>query len=163
MPDMLVNLYDLPFTTQDMERLEEQLQRQGISILRALSPNREAILAFIREEFGDGWAGEASVALGKCPTSLYIAAQQVRVVGFACFDATAKDFFGPIGVTESLRGHQIGTALLCRCLNAMRQEGYGYAIIGGAGVPDFYQREANAAPIVGASIPTSVYSQMLGC
>lgn len=162
MPDMLVNLYDLPYSEQDMLLLEEQLRHQGIAIQRALPPDREPILDFIRDQFGDGWAGEAAVALSKCPTTLYIAVQKAVVVGFACFDATAKGFFGPTGVAEALRGHRVGTALLRRCLSAMRQDGYGYAMIGGAGVPAFYEKAARAVPVPGWSIQNSIYSQMLG-
>ena len=73
------------------------------------------------------------------------------VLGFACYDATAKDFFGPTGVMESQRGKGIGAALLIACMQAMAAEGYAYAVIGGAGPVAFYEK------VVGATvIPDSV-------
>lgn len=41
-----------------------------------------------------------------------------------------KVFWGPIGVLQESRGEDIGQALLIRTLTAMREYGYGYAIIG---------------------------------
>ncbi len=55
-----------------------------------------------------------------------------------------KGFFGPTGVDESARGKGIGHALLLKTLLDMRDQGYGYAIIGGAGPVDFYQRSVGA-------------------
>lgn len=51
-------------------------------------------------------------------------------MGFACFEATAKNFFGPMAVSEAERGKGIGKALLLKSLSSMKEMGYGYAIIG---------------------------------
>ena len=48
---------------------------------------------------------------------------------------------------ESLRGRGIGKGLLLASLEAMRQEGYGYAVIGGVGPKDFYAKVAGAVEI----------------
>ena len=61
--------------------------------------------------------------------------------------ATAPDFFGPTRVLDSEQGHGVGTALLLRCLTAMREYGYGYAIIGSVGPVEFYQKTCNATVI----------------
>ena len=53
------------------------------------------------------------------------------MLGFACYDTTHKNFFGPTGVDAAKRGQGIGTALLLATLHAMREAGYMYAIIGG--------------------------------
>ena len=66
---------------------------------------------------------------------------------FACYDATARGFFGPTGVAESHRGKNIGLALLYHTLAAMRAKGYAYAVIGGAGPAEFYAKAVGAVAI----------------
>ena len=74
--------------------------------------------------------------------------QDKQVLGFACYDTTAMNFFGPTGVREDRRGQGIGRALLLRCLYAMREEGFAYAIIGWVGdALPFYQRTVGATII----------------
>lgn len=70
-----------------------------------------------------------------------------------------KGFFGPTGVDMSARGKGIGQALLLRTLLDMRDQGYGYAVIGGAGPTEFYQRSVGAIPIEGSS--PGIYRGML--
>lgn len=151
MPDMLVKLYDLDFSklAQGARRLQEE---HGIRILRVMAPNAHKVLDFIQTHFGEGWASEATAALYRSPVSCYAAVDaDKQVLGFACYDATAKDFFGPTGVMESQRGKGIGAALLIACMQAMAAEGYAYAVIGGAGPVAFYEK------VVGATvIPDSV-------
>ena len=67
-----------------------------------------------------------------------------KPVGFACYDATMRDFFGPTAVSEEFRCCGIGAALLLKCLWAMREEGYAYAIIGGVGPAKFYEKVCGA-------------------
>lgn len=70
-----------------------------------------------------------------------------KLVGFACYDATCKGFFGPTGVDDVCRGKGVGTALLLACLHDMRAQGYGYAVIGGAGPVAFYEKTVGAIEI----------------
>ena len=44
-------------------------------------------------------------------------------------------------------GTRVGTALLLRCLTAMREHGYGYAIIGSVGPVAFYEKNCHATVI----------------
>ena len=81
------------------------------------------------------------------------------MIGFACHEATCKCFFGPTGVDESFRGMGIGTHLLFACLQDMKNAGYAYAIIGGAGPVEFYEKAVGAIVIEG-SVP-GVYKDML--
>jgi predicted N-acetyltransferase YhbS len=53
-------------------------------------------------------------------------------------------------VDPSLRGHGIGKILLIECLEAMRAQGYAYAIIGGVGPAAFYSKAVGAALIPGS-------------
>ena len=62
------------------------------------------------------------------------------LIGFACYEATCRNFFGPELVhPEQRRGRGIGKALLLAALHAMRAEGYAYGIIGWASSIDFYR------------------------
>ena len=154
--DMLVKLYNLPDSTEIYKKVAEQ----GVTIHRAMAIDRDKILNFVAENFYPAWVNETTLALSSQPTTCYIAVKEGKVVGFACYDATAKDFFGPTGVTESLRGKGIGTALLYRTLEAMREDGYGYAIIGWVSEAlEFYQKTCNAA-IIPDSFP-GVYAHMV--
>jgi predicted N-acetyltransferase YhbS len=129
--DMLVKLYDLPKSCAVFERLGEQ----GIHIRRALAAEKHKIAAWVRENFADGWASETEIAFSRQPISCFIAVSEGRVVGFACHDATFRNFFGPTGVKLEVRKNGIGTGLLFACLEDMRQQDYGCAIVGGRG-PD---------------------------
>jgi GNAT superfamily N-acetyltransferase len=82
-----------------------------------------------------------------------------QMLGFGCYEATCKDFFGPTGVLESTRGRGIGKALLIACLHALREMGYGYAVIGGAGPTQFYEKTVGAV-IIPDSTP-GVYRGLL--
>jgi predicted N-acetyltransferase YhbS len=79
-----------------------------------------------------------------------IALEGHALLGFAAWDVTALGFFGPTGVDEGARGKGVGAALLLSVLRAMRGAGYGYAIIGAAGAPDFFTKVAGAVPIAGS-------------
>ncbi len=89
----------------------------------------------------------------------WIATRNDHLIGFACADATAKGFFGPTGVAEAERGKGTGEALLMATLRGMREAGYAYAIIGGAGPVDFYRKRLDAIEIPG-SVP-GIYRGML--
>ena len=65
-------------------------------------------------------------------------------MGFACHDATFRNFFGPTGVKLEVRKNGIGTGLPFACLEDMRQQGYGYAIVGGVGPTAFYSKAVGA-------------------
>lgn len=153
MPDMLVKLYALPPLEPEIAAQEQQ----GITIRRPIAPEKHVVLDWVKNHFGMAWVSETDVSFGHLPVSCYIAIQNEAVIGFACYDATRKGFFGPTGVSESLRGKGTGRALLLACLHAMYVEGYGYAIIGAAGPTDFYAK-AVGATIIDGSIP-GVYKE----
>ncbi|HAL73643.1 MAG TPA: GNAT family N-acetyltransferase [Clostridiales bacterium] len=154
MPDMLVKLYDLPAAFP-----EEVFEKQNIVIRRALAPDLVPVTRWIEKTFGAGWAGECTVAFARQPISCFIAIRDGEVIGFACHEATCRGFFGPTGVDPSCRGLGIGRRLLLECLQDMKNNGYAYAIIGGAGPVEFYEKSVGATAIAG-SIP-GIYRDML--
>jgi GNAT superfamily N-acetyltransferase len=155
MVDLLVRLYDLPAAPERAGSVEEPFK-----IRRALPLEKHFIVDWLRAQadLPPQWASECDVAMSRLPPSCFVAVQPheatgrgydaapERLLGFACYDATAKGYFGPEGVRGDCRRKGIGAALLLACLRAMREEGYGYAIIGWASHIEFYRR------VVGATI-----------
>lgn len=149
---MLVNLMQLP----DVPKL-----REGILIKRALIVDKNRILDFVNQFF-EGWDCEVEKALMSNPGGCFIAVRERELVGFACYDSTAPDFFGPTGVREDMRGKGVGKALLIRTLHAMREAGYVYAVIGAVNdAAEFYEKTVGARFIEGGEVKNSVYSQMI--
>ncbi len=161
MPDMLVKLYELP----ELAPVLKDMENKKITIRRTMAPEKYAVGLWVQEHFSNYWKSECEIAMTRQPSSCLIATIEddnngkSRMLGFACYDSTLKGFFGPTGVAEETRGMGVGKALLIASLHAMREEGYGYAVIGGAGPVDFYAKFVGAEIIEG-SIP-GVYQGML--
>lgn len=154
--DMLVKLYEL----QSDHALGRRMREQGVTIRRLLAPELTFLTDWIAPRFGYGWVGEATVAAMRSPPTCFIAVKDdEELVGFACHEATMKGFFGPTGVDAAMRGKGIGHALLLATLLDMKNAGYGYGVIGGAGPMDFYKKSVGAIPIEG-SVP-GIYKGML--
>lgn len=155
MTDMLVKLYDLPTIDAEIAALAQQ----GIRIAQPMPVDRARVLEFVDVHFSTtcaGWVDECDAALLRHPVTCFIAAESrdlpsgetaERIVGFACYDGSAKGYFGPFGVDEALRRRGIGRALLVRTLEAMAHAGYGYAIVGWASSLGYYERAVGAIPI----------------
>jgi predicted N-acetyltransferase YhbS len=60
---------------------------------------------------------------------------------------------------ESERGKGIGKVLLIKSLQSLREMGYTYAIIGGVGPAEFYEKAVGAKTIDGSEV--SVYENLL--
>ncbi|MDX1708078.1 MAG: GNAT family N-acetyltransferase [Desulfobacterales bacterium] len=143
MVDMLVKLYDIK--TQGAFLSEHE--GHGIELRKPIGPEKHAIIAWVFDHFGDGWASEVDVALSNQPPTCWVAVRDNQIIGFACYDATALGFFGPIGVAQSHRDKGIGTALMKACLQEMKNKGYGYAVIGGVEDTEFYKHTVGALEI----------------
>ncbi len=156
MPDMLVRLYDLPSSSPLLEKLEEQ----GITIQRAMAPDKVRVLSWIGEHSSISAQGEADVCFARHPISLFLAVKERQILGYSCYHATALDFFGPTRVIDAMQGKGIGKALLLRSLEAMADEGYAYAIIGGVGPAAFYEKCVGATLIEGST--PGIYKDFLG-
>jgi len=147
MSDMLVKLYDLP----DEWGFLAQQESLGITIRKPIGTEKHTIIDWVRDQFAGAWASETDVAISNKPGTCFVAVKDNEVIGFACYDATALGFFGPIGVAESFRGKGTGKALLLACLLDMKLKGYGYAIIGQTDIFEFYADAVGAVEIAGSS------------
>src|SRR5207245_3510383 len=155
MPDLLVNLLKLP----QIDSLIDQQTAAGVNIRRAQPFEITPVRNFIEQNFSVAWADEISVGFANQPVSVVIATREAKVIGFAGYECTRRNFFGPTGVIESERGHRIGKALLISALWGLRELGYVYGVIGGAGPVEFY-REAVDAIVIPDSEP-GIYRDLL--
>jgi predicted N-acetyltransferase YhbS len=150
MPDLLVNLLKLPAPeSASREFLVRRAQPFEISIVRR----------FVGENFSANWADEISVGFARQPISVFVATQERELIGFAAYECTRRGFFGPMGVVDSARNNGVGKALLLTALNALKELGYVYAIIGAAGPVRFYQKTVGAI-IIPDSEP-GIYTDLL--
>jgi GNAT superfamily N-acetyltransferase len=154
MPDMLVKLYELPPASPKVE----QLRANGVTCRRAESYERAPVLRFVREHFPT-WCDELLAGFASVPPNVFVAIEGGNILGFACYNATRPNFFGPTGVDEPERGRGIGEALLLQSLEALAAEGYAYAIIGGVGPAEFYAKAVGATIIEGSE--PGIYGTML--
>jgi ribosomal protein S18 acetylase RimI-like enzyme len=144
---MLIKLYDLP-----TGRVAGAARARAAHVVRKpIGTEVDAVVAWVGEHFGARWASEARVALTNRPVSLFVAVQKSEPIGFACYDATARGYVGPIGVLPQARGTGIGGALLRAALKDMRAAGYGYAVAGAVGASEFFRSVAGAVEIPGSS------------
>jgi GNAT superfamily N-acetyltransferase len=129
------------------------------TVRKPIGPEHAFLLDWAARNFGAGWSSEVQAALSNRPITLFIAQQGNDLQGFCCYDATARGFVGPIGVLDSARGKGIGAALLLACLHDMRTMGYGYAIAGHVGAPEFFRKVAGATEIPDST--PGLYANML--
>jgi GNAT superfamily N-acetyltransferase len=146
MADMLVKLYDLP----ELETALRQLVEQGVTIRRALTVEKAQTLGWMQAHY-PRWVAETEAAFCRLPVSCFVALRGGSLLGFACYDATCRNFFGPTAVLAHERGRGLGRALLLAALHAQRQQGYAYSIIGGVGPAEFYAKTVGAVPIAGST------------
>jgi ribosomal protein S18 acetylase RimI-like enzyme len=153
--DMLIKLYE----PADKRTVPDDRCHPEIVIRKPAGPEHTIIERWVEEQFTVVWLSETRAALANRPITLFIAQRATALLGFACYDATARGFIGPIGVAESARNQGIGTALLLACLQDMRSAGYGYAIAGHVGAPEFFRRVAGAIEIPDST--PGIYAGML--
>jgi predicted N-acetyltransferase YhbS len=147
MADMLVKLYTLQVDWQAITTL----QHQGITIRKPLGSEKSLITQWVQAHFSSGWASEVEIAIAQRPTSCLIAVTEGKLLGFACYDAAALGFFGPMGIAPTYQGQGIGKSLLQLTLFDMQLKGYGYAIIGFVGPAEFYSKAVGAVEIPDSS------------
>jgi GNAT superfamily N-acetyltransferase len=147
MPDMLVNLLKLPPAEPGLEAL----RRLGVTVRRAQPWELGPVRGWVARHFRPAWADEISAGFARQPVTIFVALRGGRLVGFAAYECTRRDFFGPTGVVEEARNCGVGRALLLAALWGLREMGYAYAIIGGVGPAEFYAKTVGATVIADSS------------
>lgn len=152
---MLVRLYELPDTRNIYSRVEEQ----DIILRRPRAYERHIVASWVEQNFSPKWVSETKIAFSRQPITCFIATRDKEILGFACYETTAKGFYGPTGVSEVARGTGIGKALLFKCLEGMKELGYVYGMIGGVGPREFYEKACGAVEIPGSD--PGIYTDIL--
>lgn len=155
MTDMLIRLYALP----DAAPARAAAAEQGITIRFCNPFERHIVADWIGRTFSARWVDEFKVAMGHQPLGCFIATRERKVIGFVCYDTTARGFIGPMGVDPGVRGGGVGKALLLTALEQMRSLGYAYAVVGGVGPKEFYAKCAGATEIEGSD--PGIYADIL--
>ena len=140
---MLVNLLKLP----PLEAGLAGARAAGVEVRRARPFESGLVREFVERHFARAWADEISVGYVNKPCSVFVAARDRSLVGFAAYECTARGFFGPTGVAEGERGRGVGRALLLASLWGLREMGYVYGVVGGVGPAEFYARAVGATLI----------------
>ena len=142
---MIVRLNGLPA----LAPIHQGLAEKGVCIRPAMVPEAPMVLAWVDAHFA-AWRPEVEASFPRQPVRCHIAVQDGSLLGFACYDVTARNLFGPTGVEEGARGMGIGFALLLSVLYAQKAQGYAYSVIGGVGPAEFYERSVGAVSIPGS-------------
>ena len=147
MNDMLVRLYEIP----DLRGYTKKMEKTGVRVRRPNVWEKPLLLDWVKEHFSLSWALECETAFAARPPSCFVAVKDGALLGFACYDCTRLNFFGPTGVAAHATGKGVGTMLLLSCLHTMKDTGYAYAIIGDVGPAKFYAKTVGAMAIEGSS------------
>lgn len=147
MIDMLVKLYEVHSACE----LVDKLAGQGVTVRRARSYELHTVADWVGSQFSPKWVSETKVAFSRQPVACIIATHEKKVIGFCCYDVTARGFVGPMGVCPTWRGSGVGKAVLLLALQELAHLGYVYAIIGGVGPQEFYAKTVGAVPIDGSN------------
>ncbi|HEY2792737.1 MAG TPA: GNAT family N-acetyltransferase [Micromonosporaceae bacterium] len=138
--NMTVELAAAPLSTAADE---ERLAATGITVRRLQAAELDAIDGWVRA-FGGTWHIELALAAAADPSRVHVALRGEQYVGFACHGVNRRGWFGPMGTDTSERGSGIGTVLLRRCLDDMREAGLTVADIGWVGPYQFYWHSVGA-------------------
>lgn len=136
---------DVPLAGRSFEcsELERRLAERGITA-RRVSKDDERFHAWMEKHWGYSWVYQAGTSARMDPPAVFIAEQNDEIVGFAAYDAVRPGWFGPMGTLESMRGTGIGSVLLMKCLDSMRDLGYKTCHIGAVGPLYFYAKVVDA-------------------
>ena len=128
-PDEAGLVYSLVRELAAYEKLLHEVHASEADIAEALFGESPRLFCDIAE-----WNGEP-------------AGFAVWFVNFSTFAGRHGIYLEDLFVRPALRGKGIGKALLFACLEDMRHQGFGYAIVGGVGPADFYAKAVGAVAI----------------
>jgi len=105
---------------------EARLGRDGVAVRLLLPCEIPALFGLLQTHMPGDWVRHAREVLTDATKGLAgydqftVALHAEEIVGYCQFEG---DHFGPFGVRDELQGQGIGTVLLARCLQTMRQKG----------------------------------------
>jgi GNAT superfamily N-acetyltransferase len=135
-------------TTDNLDAGLETIALDAPGVFRPKHDDAERVLDFIERDFGRIWRFEASHAFERDTPTIYVTEHDGAIAGFAAHDVNNRGlgWFGPTGVSQSLRGRGIGRSLLLASLADLRRLGYSRAVIPWTDALDFYRKSCGAEP-----------------
>ncbi len=139
--NLLVDLNSRDWSTTEAEKKLPA----GIEVRRVQTEDREALMAFIDQNF-PLWRAEVSMSFESKPIAIHIALLNGEIKAFSGHNGnnTGTGWFGPMGTHPDLRGKGIGGILHHRCLQDMKDWGLAHSIIPWVGPIDFYSHYSGA-------------------
>ena len=133
-------LYDLEWP-KELRTLEAKRAGEGLTAGHFAPPMRAAVEAFFAGDFPD-WAPFFREKLDRQDPhdDIVLALDKGRVVGYC--QRLEGDHVGPFGVAAAYRNRGIGTVMLYRLLDRMRQMGYRFCWFGETGRAQPYYARA---------------------
>lgn len=120
--------------------------KEGFFVRKVTLEDFHSLKLFVQNEFGKAWIESIQNGFISSDIPIYIAIEEGRIVGFACYDVVQdkKGIFGPMGTSRLARSKGIGSELLHQCFNEMKSVGYEYVVIDQAGPIEFYEKNVDA-------------------
>ncbi|MCX6143396.1 MAG: GNAT family N-acetyltransferase [Ignavibacteriales bacterium] len=122
--DSSIVLFTVPEKTVEMEK---KLKEDGIEIRFYHRNDLVRFMEFLEQTMPSDWVRVERRNLRKIveggfhPEQVVLVTKGDDIIGYCQFDGS---HFGPFGVSDAYQGRGIGTVLLARTLERMRQEGY---------------------------------------
>lgn len=83
------------------------LEKENILFRKAIAPEKHLVSAWVKEHFGAYWQSEVEVAFSRQPVSCWIAQRGNWILGFACYESTARNFFSdPLALWRPSAGRE---------------------------------------------------------
>lgn len=128
-----------------IQKLREDLNRQGISITLATQAESESVCRWVKGKFSTEWASEVEISIRNSEkdrsgtVGTVVARDKTgEIIGFSTQGALEPHWFGPIGVDEKRRKLGVGSILLFESLKRMKMRGVIEAVICWTGHLFFY-------------------------
>ena len=122
--DSSIVLFAVPEKTVEME---QKLKEDGIEIRFYRRNDLVRFMEFLEKSMPSDWVRVERRNLRKIveggfhPEQVVLVTKGEEIIGYCQFEGS---HFGPFGVSDAYQGRGIGTVLLARTLERMRQEGY---------------------------------------
>jgi GNAT superfamily N-acetyltransferase len=111
-------------------KLENKLISEGIIFRKGRDEEAEIVSQWVGKTFESPfWRIESLYAFRNKPPTIWITEQGSELIGFSVYLRMGRNEFGPIGVDPKKRRHGVGTVLLFKALNDLKELGFRYAVI----------------------------------
>jgi predicted N-acetyltransferase YhbS len=127
-------------TPRRVAKLEKEILDGNTTIRLAEPGEKERIREFVAGKSGFNWSFEAARAIGPKGSGVWIAEDAGEIIAFSVFGSLEHHWFGPIGVDEARRKRGLGSVLLFRTLESMKDLGIPRAIVPWTGHLFFYSQ-----------------------